>query len=212
MPEHKIIKECNIEIKKGEKIGLVGPSGSGKSTLINLILGLIKPSSGEISVDNINIQKNLNSWHNQIGYIPQEIYLLDDTITKNITLGLNEDLVDKEKVKNALHAAEIFQFVNSLPDGLETMVGDRGVKLSGGQRQRIGIARALYRNPSIIILDEATNALDNETENKFIKNIFNLGKDKSLLISTHKLSTLKNCDKIYNINNGKIEEIDGNRN
>ena len=151
---------------KGQKIGIVGPSGSGKSTLLSIVLGFLTPSSGSILVNNIDIARNLESWHLKIGYIPQEIYLYDDTIIKNVALGREINDGVKEKVEKALKGAEIYDYINDLPDGMETNVGDRGLKLSGGQRQRIGIARALYRNPDILILDEATSSLDVEVEKK----------------------------------------------
>jgi len=202
--EEKVIKDCNFEIKRGERIGLVGSSGSGKTTLINMILGFIKPQSGKILVDGIDIHSNLSSWHSKIGFIPQEIYLLDETITKNVALGLEGDQEDLNKVKKALISAEIYDFINKLPEGLDTNAGEKGIRLSGGQRQRIGIARALYRDPSILIFDEATSSLDSYTEEKFMNNVFNLGREKTMIISTHKLNTLKGCDKIYLLDKGEI--------
>ena len=202
--EEKIISGCNFEIKKGERIGLVGSSGSGKTTLINMILGFIKPQTGKILVDGDDIHLNLSSWHSKIGFIPQDIYLLDETITKNVALGIEGEGQDLERIKKALISAEIYNFINKLPKGLDTGVGEKGVRLSGGQRQRIGIARALYRDPSILIFDEATSSLDSDTEEKFMKNVFNLGREKTMIISTHKLNTLKGCDKIYLLEKGKI--------
>ncbi len=199
-----LFKNCSIEINKGEKIGIVGPSGSGKSTLLNIILGLLKPSSGKVLVDDEDIHNNINSWHLKIGYIPQEIYLLDDTITKNVALGLSEEKEDLTKVEQALKHAELFEFSKGLKNGLDTKVGDRGVRFSGGQRQRVGIARALYRDPSILIFDEATSALDDETEKKFIDNIFTLPQEKTLILSTHKIEILSKCDRIYEIRNNNL--------
>ena len=198
------LKNCSIEINKGEKIGIVGPSGSGKSTLLNIILGLLKPSSGKVLVDDEDIHNNINSWHLKIGYIPQEIYLLDDTITKNVALGLSEEKEDLTKVEQALKHAELFEFSKGLKNGLDTKVGDRGVRFSGGQRQRVGIARALYRDPSILIFDEATSALDDETEKKFIDNIFTLPQEKTLILSTHKIEILSKCDRVYEIRNNNL--------
>ena len=176
----------------------MGPSGSGKSTLLSILLGFLQPSKGKILIDDQDINCDIQNWHSRIGYIPQEIYLLDDTILKNVALGreINEDVT--YKVEKSLKAAEIYDFIKNLPDGINTNVGDRGVKFSGGQRQRIGIARALFRDPDVLILDEATSSLDTQVEKKFIENIFNLGKEKTIIISTHKKDTLKNCDKIYN--------------
>ena len=206
-PESKkeIFKDFSLEIKKGEKIGVVGPSGSGKTTLINIILGFFPPDKGKVSADNKDIHLNLKSWHSRIGYIPQEIYLLDDTVLKNIALGIKEDAEDLNKLEAALKSAEIYDFINNLPDGINTMVGDRGIRFSGGQRQRVGIARALYRDPNVLIFDEATSSLDEETEKKFIENIFNLNGNRTIIISTHKLNSLNKCDKIYSIKNNKLE-------
>jgi len=202
--EKPVIANWNLEIKKGERVGIIGKSGSGKTTLINIILGLIKPVDGQVLVDKKDIHLNLKPWHSNLGFIPQEIYLLDDTILNNIFFGSSTSDGNLEKVKIALKSAEIYDFVMSLPEGLETKVGERGVKLSGGQRQRIGIARALYRNPKILILDEATSSLDGTTEKNFINNIFDLSKEKTIIISTHKLDTLKRCNKIFEIVDGKL--------
>ena len=172
--------------------------------MVNIILGLIKPDYGQVLVDKKDIHLNLKPWHSNIGFIPQEIYLLDDTILNNIFFGSPKNENNLEKVKMALKSAEIYDFVINLPEGLETNVGEKGVKLSGGQRQRIGIARALYRNPKILILDEATSSLDGMTEKNFMKNIFNLSKETTIIISTHKLETLKKCNKIFEIVDGKL--------
>ena len=209
-PESKneIFKNFSLEIKKGEKIGIVGPSGSGKTTLLNIILGFFPPNSGKVLADGKNIHLNLKSWHARIGYIPQEIYLLDDTVLKNIALGIEENSQNTSKFQAALKSAEIYNFIQSLPDGVNTMVGDRGVRFSGGQRQRVGIARALYRNPNLLIFDEATSSLDGETEKKFIDNIFNLKNNRTIIISTHKLSSLERCDKVYSIKNNRLEILE----
>jgi ABC-type multidrug transport system fused ATPase/permease subunit len=181
--EKPVIANWNLEIKKGERVGIIGKSGSGKTTLINIILGLIKPVDGQVLVDKKDIHLNLKPWHSNLGFIPQEIYLLDDTILNNIFFGSSTSDGNLEKVKIALKSAEIYDFVMSLPEGLETKVGERGVKLSGGQRQRIGIARALYRNPKILILDEATSSLDGTTEKNFI--IFLIYLKKKQLLYLH---------------------------
>lgn len=207
----KILQNCNIDILKGQKIGIVGPSGSGKSTLLSILLGFLQPSKGKILIDDQDIRFDIKNWHSRIGYIPQEIYLLDDTILKNVALGREIDEEVTYKVEKSLKAAEIYDFIKSLPEGINTNVGDRGVKFSGGQRQRIGIARALFRNPDVLILDEATSSLDTQVERKFIENIFNLGKEKTIIISTHKKDTLKNCDKIYTIRNKKLEKANLNQ-
>ena len=199
--EKKILDNIDLLINKNESIGIIGESGSGKSTLIDLIMGLLTPNKGSISVDGINIDKDYSQWHSIIGYVPQDIYLLDDTIRKNIALGLNDEKIDENQVKFSLQAAQLDNLVNSLPEGLDTIVGERGVRLSGGQRQRIGIARALYTNPDIIILDEATSSLDFETEKNIMISITKLKGIKTLIIVSHRMSTIQDCDKIYEIQN-----------
>jgi ATP-binding cassette, subfamily B, bacterial PglK len=203
--KEELFKNCSIEIRKGEKIGIVGPSGSGKTTLLNIILGLLKPTSGKILADNNDIHANLKEWHLKIGFIPQEIYLLDDTIIKNVALGLANEKEDIRKVEQALKHAEIYEFTKNLKEGLNTKVGDRGIRFSGGQRQRVGIARALYRNPSVLIFDEATSALDEKTEKKFIENVFKLPDEKTIILSTHKIEILNKCDRIYKVENNRLE-------
>ncbi|MDP3667901.1 MAG: ABC transporter ATP-binding protein [Sediminibacterium sp.] len=200
----KALDRVSFEIKKGESIGFIGPSGSGKSTLVDAILGLLAPDKGEILVDGYDIQKNLRGWQDQIGYVPQSIYLTDDTLRRNVAFGIPDDQIDNTAVERAINAAQLVEFVESLSDGLETFVGERGVRLSGGQRQRIGIARALYHDPAVLVLDEATSALDSATERSVMEAVSALQGDKTILIVAHRLSTLENCDKIYKINNGKI--------
>ena len=202
--EKKILDNIDLLINKNESIGIIGESGSGKSTLIDLIMGLLTPNKGSISVDGINIDKDYSKWHSIIGYVPQDIYLLDDTIRKNIALGLNDEKIDENQVKFSLQAAQLDNLVNSLPEGLDTIVGERGVRLSGGQRQRIGIARALYTNPDIIILDEATSSLDFETEKNIMISITKLKGIKTLIIVSHRMSTIQDCDKIYEIHNNSL--------
>jgi len=202
----KVLDNFSMEIKKGQIVGIIGISGSGKTTLIDLTLGLLKISNGEILIDGKNIYANLENWQSLIGYIPQDIYLTDDTILKNIAFGIEDKFLDKSKVESALKAAQISDFVKSLPNGLNTIVGNRGIKLSGGQRQRIGIARALYRNPKILILDEATSSLDIETEANFMNNVYGLRDTKTIIIATHRLHTLKKCDKVFLLDNGKIKQ------
>lgn len=202
---NQILNKINLKIKKGEKIGIVGPSGAGKTTLINIIVGLIKQTSGELFIDNKLLEnKNLISWMSKIGYVPQDVYLIDDSIKSNIALGIRKDKIDNEKIDNALKQSQLMTFVNSLPKKEDTNVGERGVQLSGGQRQRIGIARALYNNSEILVLDEATSALDQQTELDFIKAVNNIKGNKTILIITHRLSTIENCDKIYNLERGEL--------
>lgn len=194
----------SLSIKKGEAIAFIGESGSGKTTLVDVILGLLTPSQGEILVDGENILSNLANWQRQIGYIPQSIYLCDDTIRGNIAFGLPIDQINEEQVWKSLKAAQLEELVRNLPDQLDTLVGERGIRLSGGQRQRIGIARALFHNPEILIMDEATAALDNNTEREFMEALESTAKGKTMIMIAHRLSTVKNCDHLYLIKNGVI--------
>ena len=198
------LSKISMTIKKEDFIGIIGETGSGKSTLINLLIGLLKPTEGKVEVDKLNINSNLPAWYKKIGYVPQSVYLIDDTIRKNIAFGLREDDIDDTLIKQAVEKASLNKFLNSLSAGLETVVGEKGIRLSGGQQQRIGIARALYRDPEIIILDEATSSLDQVTEKQIMESIKFLKKKKTIIIVTHRLSTVKNCNKIFFIDKGKI--------
>ncbi len=202
--DSKALNGINIQVKKGESVGFIGPSGSGKSTLVDVILGLLAPDSGSIKVDGENIQIKMRSWQDQVGYVPQSIYLTDDSLKHNVAFGIAVDKIDDLAVNRAIKAAQLDEFVTSLPLGLDTFVGERGVRLSGGQRQRIGIARALYHDPAVLVLDEATSALDTETERGVMQAVTALRGEKTLLIVAHRLSTVKNCDRIYRLEKGKI--------
>jgi ABC-type multidrug transport system fused ATPase/permease subunit len=204
--DNDVIHGVNICLKKGQSIGIVGSSGSGKSTIVDIILGLLIPYSGAVEVDGKDINNNLSSWHSHIGYIPQAISMLDDTIRLNIAFGIPEKDISEDRIWEVLREASLDDFVRNLPDGIETNIGERGVRLSGGQRQRIGIARALYRNPSILIFDEATSALDMNTEAEIMNSIYGLSKDKTIIIIAHRLSTLDRCDVIYKVDNGVISK------
>ena len=201
-----VLEDANCIIPKGKTVAFIGSSGAGKTTMADIILGLLAPQRGKILVDNIDVFKNLTMWHHQIGYIPQVIYLSDDTIRNNIAFGIHEDQIDEEAVRTALKKAQLAEFVDTLPDGLDTIVGDRGVRLSGGQRQRIGIARALYHDPEILVLDEATSALDNETETAVMEAIESLQGSKTMIIIAHRLTTIQNADIIYEVGDGKVTE------
>jgi ABC-type multidrug transport system fused ATPase/permease subunit len=202
--DHNALNYINLSIKKGETVGFIGPSGSGKSTLIDILLGLLTPTSGCIKIDDHNINSNLISWQSQIGYVPQSIYLIDDTLRNNIALGIPPHLIDENSINNAIKSAHLSDFVLSLSEGLNTKVGERGVRLSGGQRQRIGIARSLYHNPSILVLDEATSSLDNETESDIMKSINAMHGTRTIIIVAHRLSTVSQCDKIFKMKSGTI--------
>ena len=200
----KILKNIFLEIKQGQKIGIIGKSGAGKSTLIDLILGLIKPTNGNIFVDDENLNDNLRNWQKQIGYVPQDIYLLDDTIRNNIAFGLNTNDINQEAILKSIELSKLKDYVSSLEKKENTVVGNRGIKVSGGQKQRIGIARALYHNPKILILDEATSSLDTINERKIMEEIYNTVENITLIVVTHRYKSVLNCDKIYLLDNGKI--------
>jgi ATP-binding cassette, subfamily B, bacterial PglK len=194
----------SITINKGDSIAFIGRSGAGKTTLVDLILGLLEPKSGDIKVDNNSIYNNIRGWQNLIGYIPQSIFLIDDTIARNIAFGVPDHLIDSDKLEKAIIATQLAEMIDELPDGIKTTVGDRGVRLSGGQRQRIGIARALYHEREILVLDEATSALDNETEKLVTDSISALSGLKTLIIIAHRLSTVERCTSLYRLEKGRI--------
>ena len=198
-----VLKELKLIIDKGEKIGIVGSSGSGKSTLIDLLMGLYPPLKGEIKYDGTDIFKNIKNWQKNIGYVPQDIFLLDDSIKNNICFGITNSEIDEDKLQKAIYDSQLLDFTNNLENGIETKVGERGVQISGGQRQRIGIARALYNNPNILILDEATSALDNKTEKELINSVRDL-KDKTVIMIAHRLTTLVDCDRVYELVDGSL--------
>lgn len=205
--DNYILKDINLLIKKGEMIGIIGGSGSGKSTLIDIILGLHKPLGGEIVLDGKKV-KNLieNNWTKNIGYVPQRIFLIDDTIRNNIALGIHENDIDDLKIKHAIKASQLNEFIDSLPNGIDTYVGDKGIQISGGQNQRIAIARAIYNDSEILILDEATSSLDNLTEKEFIKSIEFFKYKKTIIIISHRSSSLVYCDKVFEMKEGKLLE------
>lgn len=202
-----VLNNIDIIIKRSECIGIIGPSGSGKSTFVDLLLGILTPSKGEILIDNTNIIFDLKSWQLQIGYVPQSIFLIDDSLKNNIAFGIEESLINESQLTRALELSQLDDFVNSLPNGVNTIVGERGARLSGGQRQRIGIARALYNNPQILVLDEATSALDGKTEEGVMDSISKLQNKITIIIVAHRLTTLKSCDRIYEFNNGNIVNV-----
>jgi ATP-binding cassette, subfamily B, bacterial PglK len=202
--EDSALSEISISILSGTTIGFIGSSGAGKSTLIDVILGLLTPTSGVIMVDGIDIQTSLRGWQDQIGYVPQFIYLTDDTLLRNIAFGLHVDQINEESVWKAIRSAQLEQFVNELPQGVHTVVGERGIRLSGGQRQRIGIARALYHDPPVLVLDEATSSLDMKTERDIMEAVRALRGDKTILIVAHRLSTVEHCQHLYRLDKGGI--------
>ncbi|HAU59507.1 MAG TPA: hypothetical protein DCW45_03975 [Opitutae bacterium] len=202
----ELLQEINFEVKKGECIGIVGESGAGKSTLTNLLLGLVSPSKGAFVVDGYEIKsEKIQPWQRMIGYVPQEIYLLDDTISSNIAFGVNDTDIDHTQISKVVERAGIRKFIDSFDDGLNTKIGERGVRISGGQRQRIGIGRALYQNPQVLILDEATSSLDSKTEQEILNEIRKIRGKVTMILVAHRQSTLQFCDKIFKIENGRLK-------
>ena len=202
------LKDTSLVITRGELVGFVGVSWAGKSTLVDILLGLLTPDEGEVRVDGKNIQENLRNWQDQIGYVPQSIYLTDDTLRRNVAFGLPDEHIDDFAVQRAIQAAQLTNFVASLPNGLATIVGERGVRLSGGQRQRIGIARALYHDPAVLLLDEATSSLDTVTEHDVMQAVTALHGSKTILIVAHRLSTIEHCDQVYQMKQGELTLAD----
>ncbi|MBU2538884.1 MAG: ABC transporter ATP-binding protein/permease [Proteobacteria bacterium] len=204
--EFSSLCEISFSIPKGSMVGFIGRSGAGKSTLVDIILGLLTPDSGVIKVDGKDIQTNLRGWQSQIGYVPQAIFLTDDTLRRNVAFGLANDQIDEAAVQRAIWAAQLEEFVAALPDGLETVVGERGIRLSGGQRQRIGIARALYHDPPVLLLDEATSSLDTATERGVMDAVCSMHGEKTIIIVAHRLSTIEHSDYLFRLKKGRIVE------
>lgn len=201
------INNISLKIPIGKSVAFIGESGAGKTTLVDLILGVLEPEQGKVLVDGKNLFEIKSIWQQKIGYIPQSIYLSDDSIRGNVAFGMNSEQINDEAVWKALEQAQLKEFVEGLPNQLETYVGERGIRLSGGQRQRIGIARALYHNPEILFMDEATSALDNDTEKEFMMALEGLKGEKTLIIIAHRLSTIENCDIVYKITKGNLAEV-----
>lgn len=201
--EKLIFDNADLTIPVGSSVGIVGTSGAGKSTVVDILLGLLEVKSGTILADGKDVKENYRAWLKNIGYIPQMIFMLDDTIRKNVAFGVPEDKIDEARLWEVLKEAQLDEFIKTLPEGLDTGIGERGIRLSGGQRQRIGIARALYNNPEVLILDEATSALDNDTEAAIMESINRLHGKKTLIIIAHRLQTIEKCDIVYRVENGK---------
>lgn len=202
--EEDVVSDVELVIPKGKSVAFIGASGAGKTTLADIILGVLSAQKGNILVDGQPIDAMSREWHKKVGYIPQTIFLMDDTIRNNIAFGIESSKINESQLEKAIDGAQLKEFIDSLPEGLNTEIGERGVRLSGGQRQRIGIARALYFNPEILVLDEATSALDNDTESAVMEAIDNLAGTKTLLIIAHRLTTIKNCDIVYEIKDKKV--------
>ena len=201
-----IFRDARMVVPKGKSVGIIGASGAGKSTIVDVLLGLLHAQEGEITCDGVNIFKNYESWLAQVGYIPQSIYLIDESIRDNIAFGIDADKIDEKRIWEVLDEAQLKEFIEELPEGLDTTIGDRGVRLSGGQRQRIGIARALYNDPEILVFDEATSALDNDTEAAVMEAINSFHGRKTMIIIAHRLNTIEKCDIIYRVEDAKLVE------
>lgn len=202
--ETLIFDRANMEIPIGKSVGIVGTSGAGKTTIVDILLGLLQIQSGEILADGVEVRKHYQSFLKDIGYIPQTIFMIDSTIRKNVAFGVADEDIDDAKVWRALQEAQLDEFVRGLPDGLDTSIGERGIRISGGQRQRIGIARALFEDPEVLVLDEATSALDNETEAAIMESINMLHGKKTLIIIAHRLQTIEKCDMVYRVEKGQV--------
>ena len=200
----KVLDRISLEINPGESIGFIGTSGSGKTTLIDIILGLLNPQEGIIKLNDSLLKNSLNVWRSQLAYLPQQVFLLDNTLSQNIALGIDPDKINYDRLLSAINKAKLSGLVDELKDGVDTLIGERGMRLSGGQRQRIALARAFYHERDILVMDESTSALDSETEEEIVEEIKRLKGEKTLLVIAHRLTTLKHCDKIYELGNGKI--------
>ena len=202
--EKIVLEKAGMSISRGQSVGIIGASGAGKTTAVDLLLGLLEMNDGQVTVDGCDISDDIDGWYSIIGYIPQVIFLMDDTIRANIAFGYDDELIDNEIVWRVLREAALYEYVKELPDGINTVIGERGIRLSGGQRQRIGIARALYRNPQVLIFDEATSSLDNDTEAAIMEAIHSLHGQKTMIIIAHRLSTIEKCDCVFRVEDQKI--------
>ena len=209
--KHNCLENLNLKISGNILLGLCGRSGAGKTTLLDILMGLKTPSKGEVLINNFNLEKIKLNWHSLIGYVQQEVFMLDDSIINNIAFGVPRNQINLKLVNQVVQDVNLKEFISTLPDGLNTIIGERGSRISGGQKQRIAIARALYRNPKVIVLDEATNGLDAKSENEIISLLNKLKKKVMLVFISHKFSILKSCDKVYELKNKKIYKKNNNR-
>ena len=209
--QNLLLENLNLEIKKGKKIGIIGDSGSGKSTFLDILMGLLPAVKGEILIDGKNIKNNLSGWQKNIGCVPQDVFILDDSLKKNIAFGLEENAINSKKINQALEESGLSEFARKLPLDVETMIGERGDRISGGQKQRVGIARALYLEPEILILDESTSALDEKTENSIVKELYDKNKSKTIIFVSHNIKNLIYCDNVFKIENKTLKKVDINK-
>ena len=200
------LNQISLEIRSGESIGLIGSSGSGKTTMVDVLLGMLKPHQGQIMFNGKSLDTSLADWRQQVAYLPQQVFLIDNTLRCNVALGLSVDEIDDSRIEEALRKARLLEMVEQLPQGFDTMLGERGVRLSGGQRQRVALARAFYHERSVLVMDEATSALDNETELEIVEEIKHFKGKKTMIVIAHRLSTVQHCDRAYRLENGKIVE------
>jgi ABC-type multidrug transport system fused ATPase/permease subunit len=203
----KALNEISLEIKVGESIGLIGPSGSGKTTLVDMLLGLLEPQQGSIQFNGEEVKNVLQQWRSQAAYIPQQVFLIDDTLRHNIAFGIANDEIDNNRLQESLRQSKLLEVVNQLPQGIETVLGERGVRLSGGQRQRVALARAFYHGRNVLVMDEATSALDDQTEQEIVKEINQFKGNKTMIVIAHRLTTLKHCDRIYKLESGRVKAV-----
>jgi len=205
--EFKALNEISLEINAGESIGLIGPSGSGKTTLVDMLLGLLEPQQGNIQYNGEGVKTVLQQWRSQAAYIPQQVFLIDDTLRHNVAFGIDNDEIDNDRLQESLRQSKLIKVVEQLPQGVETILGENGVRLSGGQRQRVALARAFYHGRDVLVMDEATSALDDQTEQEIVKEIDQLKGKKTMIVIAHRLTTLKHCDRIYKLENGRVVAV-----
>jgi len=205
--EYRALIEISLEIKAGESIGLIGSSGSGKTTLVDMLLGLLEPQKGNLQFNGEETKAVLHQWSSQAAYIPQQVFLIDDTLSNNVALGVASNEIDSDKLHESLRQSKLIEVVEQLPQGIETVLGENGVRLSGGQRQRVALARAFYHGRDVLVMDEATSALDDQIEQEIVKEINQLKGKKTLIVIAHRLTTLKYCDRIYKIDKGRVKEV-----
>jgi len=203
-----VLDGLSLVVSRGDSIGIMGESGVGKSTLIDLMLGLFPPSTGFVLLNGCDVHSRLREWHGLVGYVPQQVFLADASIRSNVAFGIDESAIDDDAVLEALHLAQLDSYLDGLPSGLDSVIGERGIRLSGGQRQRIGIARALYQEPQVLIFDEATSSLDAETEQTFLESMNQLSKDHTMIVVAHRTSTLRYCSQVYRLQDGQLHRME----